>query len=355
MNHKNYLLLSLLLCGCQTSFTAGTPSGDAGKTNFLIKSITTPPPIVKPKRMVSMVMSTPVMPLVEMQQSVASTPIDMPPVTQSTPDTSNTMPMANSVVSPTTQDMNPQPIMPIISTPTMPMAMPPVMSNMATNNAPMPQEITIMNGTHQKITIYSINAMHQETILASEVGPIAKIIIPQGTTDLKVTVKKTNDIEELMDVQDSMNDMRDANKASTGNETFEATIQLQDFSILGIQHKMNMDDIHHSIEILPIKQEIQRGVVVYNTTHEHQLIKISYPDEITFFFTPKVYYSVPPFSAEFFTLPCMNKKHKRTRIHVSIQNGTKHLINKDNEESLFVIHGTEDDVFMDNVTEDFQD
>ncbi len=193
------------------------------------------------------------------------------------------------------------------------------------------KEIIVMNSTNSKIAIYGQNNEENEICIAQHLGPIAKIVIPSTISHLRVLSEDPSYIE-----------------------TPESIIENSNLSIIGIQDTNDYDAQEKTLQILSLKEESEQGLIVYNTTTKTQQIKAVYPDDASFFYTPKIYYTIPALSARFMTLPIFNQKGKQTRIHVTLDHSKKKvLIPAGTHNTICALYQEDGLIMIDNITEHF--
>ncbi len=193
------------------------------------------------------------------------------------------------------------------------------------------KEIIVMNSTGQKIAIYGQDSQDHEICIAQHLGPIAKIVIPTTIHYLRVACNNPSYIE-----------------------TAESIIENNNLSIIGIQNTNDYDATENTLQIISLKEESEQGLVIYNTTTKNQKIKAVYPDDASFFYTPKIYYTIPALSARFMTLPIFNQKGIQTKVHLTLDHSKKKIsIPAGTAHTICAIYQEDGIVMIDNITEHF--
>jgi hypothetical protein len=192
--------------------------------------------------------------------------------------------------------------------------------------------VIVMNSTERNITVYA-QIKDNEVCLAKNLGPISQILVPSSASHLRIEAHNWKSYTSISGI-----------------------IENDGLSIIAVQHGTDFDAERKELEISSIKQESEQAVLVYNTTTQDQQVKIVYPEDATFFYTPKIYYTIPALSARFMTLPIFNQKGIVKKVYAALPHSKKKIyIPASTEQSICVIYQEDNMVMLDNITEHFRE
>lgn len=187
--------------------------------------------------------------------------------------------------------------------------------------------IVVMNATGAPLSIYG-QYNDTETCLAKNLDVITKIIVPGHIEMLRIK------------------------QADTSSRT--TLIPTENLSILTISASTDPDTAERALNLHSIEPEEERTLILYNASTNTQIIKVSFPDDASFFSTPHVYYNLPPLSVRTVTVPSFNKNNNPHKLHIGLPHSRKKLHIKPNIQTISCVVYEQDNVVMiDNISDDF--